>query len=165
MNEAKSLTKDIINNSKLITSDAESLLKHFGKEPDVTVKPTPRASRSKKTRSRKITYEEPKKEQPKNESKKEEKEEKKVDLNPNKRLIDLTLDEFYKLYPEYKGLKFSGPQWWFEEIINRFPDYGWDINKYGMYTIQDLLDVTKNGPEAQHRRRKRNQLNSNLTRS
>ena len=138
MNEAKELTKDIISNSKVITSDAESLLKHFGKEPDVDVKPAARTSRARKTKERKIVLEEPKKKpvrqsRKKQESKKEEKEEKKVDLNPNKRLINLTLDEFLELYPEYKDLmkhvKFSGPKWWFEEIVNKFPEYGWDINK------------------------------------
>ena len=133
MNEEKSLTKDIINNSKLITSDAEALLKHFGKEPDVAVKPTPRTSKAKKTSERKIVYEEPK-EESKKESKKQEEE--KVELNPNMKLSMLSLEEFLELVPYYKDLMkvidYKGPKWWIDELeYNVCPEYG--IHGYSQF--------------------------------
>ena len=142
MEKAIELTEDIIDNSVAIKYMGKRLLKEFSKEPDVDVKPAARASKAKKTSDRKIVYEEPKKES-KKESKKQE--EDKVELNPNKRLSMLSLEEFLELVPYYKDLMkvidYKGPKWWTEELeFNVCPNYG--INGYGQFintTVKDFI--------------------------
>ena len=149
MEKAKELTEDIIDNSISIKYLGKRLMKEFSKQPDVDVRPAAKTSKAKKTKTRKIVYEEPEKESKDSTKSNSEQslEEEKVELNPNKKLSMLSLKEFLALVPYYEDLMkvidYKGPKWWTEELeFNVCPNYG--IEGYAQFmrtSVKDFIEA------------------------